>query len=462
MATKQNQTPNESKKRKQRDSVGISSDSDIDTSESNKQMGSFPHFFVIEPRDGLSFDKVSPFAIEKSLSCTVGTMKTVKKLQSGSLLVEVTTYAYALLVQKLEALAGIPVKVSEHRTLNSSRGVIRCRDLRDCDDAEVLAELKPCGVIAIKHIMSKRDGATQPTNTFVLTFNSATLPPFIKVGYLRVKVELFIPNPLRCFNCQKYGHGRFTCKRGEVCANCGQEGHNDQACPNESRCANCCGPHPAYSKQCTQWHTQAAITRLKVEKNISFRDAEDILKKQSGTVSLPQNGSYASKVTAKKSSCASVSCQTDLTWPLTSELPFTPSRPIQASSPVAHSSSQTPTTSASYPTPPDLSLTPTTVSPSPSTSLSASQAPTAKAPTSITISSQPSPTSTPTYKTINGRKVGPDGQLQKSAQAPSKPGNRFQTLQEVDMDIQEDLGTKAVRGPKSKMSDRPAKTATKI
>ena len=28
----------------------------------------------------------------------------------------------------------------------------------------------------------------------------------ITVGYLKVKVALFVPNPMRCFNCNKFGH----------------------------------------------------------------------------------------------------------------------------------------------------------------------------------------------------------------------------------------------------------------
>ena len=70
----------------------------------------------------------------------------------------------------LETLAGISVSATPHRTLNSSRGVIRCRDLRDCDDTEVLEELACDSVIAVKHMMMNKDGKTEPTNTFISYF----------------------------------------------------------------------------------------------------------------------------------------------------------------------------------------------------------------------------------------------------------------------------------------------------
>jgi hypothetical protein len=99
----------------------------------------------------------------------------------------------------MKTIMDISVAVTPHRSLNSCRGIIRCRDLRDCDDAEVLAELQPQGVTAIYHMLATRNGIKEPTNTFVLTFNTPTLPESIKVGYLRVRTEQYIPNPLRCY-----------------------------------------------------------------------------------------------------------------------------------------------------------------------------------------------------------------------------------------------------------------------
>ena len=202
MATNSQTASNDAskKKTKQTESIALSSDSEIETGLKN-DMSSFPHFFVVEPKDGNSFEKVSPFAIAKIVKCNVGTVKSVKKIQCGSLLIEVTSLVYAGLIMKLETLACIPVSAAPHHTLNSSRGVIRCRDLRNCDDTEVLEELACDGVIAVKHMMMKKDGKTEPTNTFILTFDTPNLPSHIKVGYPRVQVDKFISNRLRSFKC---------------------------------------------------------------------------------------------------------------------------------------------------------------------------------------------------------------------------------------------------------------------
>ena len=39
-----------------------------------------------------------------------------------------------------------------------------------------------------------------------MTFITPRIPEKIKVGYSMEKVEQFVPNPLICYRCQKYGH----------------------------------------------------------------------------------------------------------------------------------------------------------------------------------------------------------------------------------------------------------------
>ena len=39
-----------------------------------------------------------------------------------------------------------------------------------------------------------------------MKFELPVIQPKIKIGYTMERVEQFIPNPLRCYKCQKYGH----------------------------------------------------------------------------------------------------------------------------------------------------------------------------------------------------------------------------------------------------------------
>ena len=113
----------------------------------------------------------------------------------------------------------IAIEVQPHYSLNTKKGVSRCPDT----DEEILEGLKDEGVIKLDRITVFRDGSRKQTGTFILTFQSQTLPKYIRVGYYRV----FIPNPVRCYKCQKFGHTKFNCRKNEVCNKCGQEDYTD-------------------------------------------------------------------------------------------------------------------------------------------------------------------------------------------------------------------------------------------
>ena len=67
-------------------------------------------------------------------------------------------------------------------------------------------------MVGLNRVTLKKEGKVIPTNTLFLTFGSPDLPKEITVGCLKVKVALFVPNPMCCFNCNKFGHMSQRCK----------------------------------------------------------------------------------------------------------------------------------------------------------------------------------------------------------------------------------------------------------
>jgi len=262
--------------------------------------------------------KLSPFVIDKALKCSIGTVKTVRCLQQGDILIEVSSATQSSAVTKLNNLAGCPVTASPHRTLNTCKGIIRCKPLVDCEKQEVLAEMKSQGVVNIENISVKDSSGGRSSNTFVVTFRLPTLPKHVIVGYMRVPVDLYILNPLRCFKCQKFGHGSKACKGTETCARCGQTGHNGD-CSNEVKCPNCSGAHTAFSKECPKWILERKIQGIKAERGISYFEARKIVTAESeGRSSLGSHTAAAvvgSKSVPTRPSTCSAAVQTDLTWP---------------------------------------------------------------------------------------------------------------------------------------------------
>ena len=156
-------------------------------SDNGQTSSSFPRFIIIEsnnPEQPLS--KLSPFVIEKVLVSVAGSPKSIKKLNSGALLVEVEKAKHAENLVKMTRFLAIQCKCYPHTSLNTSRGIIRCPDLAGVTEEEIVLNLASQHVTAARRITVFRDNVKRNTNTIVLTFNTSILPKWLKVGYLKV------------------------------------------------------------------------------------------------------------------------------------------------------------------------------------------------------------------------------------------------------------------------------------
>ena len=104
---------------------------------------SWPRFIVLSSAsEEKPLSKLSPFAVQKGFQAIAGTLKSTKRLRDGSFLVECSRRAQAEILLKTATFADRPVHVCVHKTLNSSKGVIRCRELSDLSEVEIRVELK--------------------------------------------------------------------------------------------------------------------------------------------------------------------------------------------------------------------------------------------------------------------------------------------------------------------------------
>ena len=53
-----------------------------------------------------------------------------------------------------------------------------------------------------------------------------------------MKVALFVPNMMRCFNCDKFGQTNQCCKVAVKCQWCGKDKHEGR-CEGPKLCSNC-------------------------------------------------------------------------------------------------------------------------------------------------------------------------------------------------------------------------------
>ena len=100
------------------------SDDEIDASTLFRTQETFPKFLIIESKNKEKpITSLSPFVIEKQIESTIGTPKSVKKLRNGTLLVETVRKAQTDNLMKMNKFFNLPVEVTEHKTLNSSKGI---------------------------------------------------------------------------------------------------------------------------------------------------------------------------------------------------------------------------------------------------------------------------------------------------------------------------------------------------
>ena len=229
---------------------------DADPDQLQFQNDDWPKFLVIKSLSDKPILKHGLFIIGKAIQGIVGEPKNVTSLKkAGLLLVEVDKRHQAIALLKTKLLHDIQVEITPHRTLNSVKGVIFCDYLEGMSNEEILKNLKETNqrVKEVYRITSMKSGVKTDTNMFILTFNGDVLPEKMYVGPIRVNVRQYIPNPRRCFQCQKLGHTKGFCNGVERCDNCGQPGHQRGDCGVSPFCVNCEGDHPLSSRECPVW-----------------------------------------------------------------------------------------------------------------------------------------------------------------------------------------------------------------
>jgi len=140
------------------------------------------------------------------------------------------------------------------------------------------------------------------------------------LSLLSIESDMLIPNPLRCFNCQKYSHSSRACKNPAACVKCGKAGHEGASCSNQEQCANCKGKHAASSRECPKWKLEKQVQQIKLERGISFPDARKaVLSEQSTntsskrTVASVVSGTTTMTSQRSQKQKVSVAIQTELT-----------------------------------------------------------------------------------------------------------------------------------------------------
>jgi hypothetical protein len=234
-----------------------------------------PRFLTITcATESNSFLKISAVAITKAIQGLAGTVKSAKKLRNGSLLVETANDKQSESLLKSTTFANLfPIVVKPHAQLNNCKGIISCPDLVYVTDEELTEELSRQGCGEFHRIMRRVDGTLKPTSTIILTFNTLDMPAKVIVGFHILNVRTYIPNPMRCFHCQRFGHTKNVCKNTQLCRSCGLDFHGEVDCTEKVKCVNCQGPHESSSRDCPKWTEEKKICEFMAVDKVSLHEA---------------------------------------------------------------------------------------------------------------------------------------------------------------------------------------------
>jgi len=247
----------------------------------------WPRYIIIKEinQDG-RLSQLSGIKISRKLDEILGEVENARKNRDGSLLLQLKNEQQWTEIQKINTLLGIPVEITPHRNLNSCKGVVFSMDSHEDTEDDLLDffQYKKYPVIDVKRLGKPIKGKRE---TLVITFQGDHLPTTIKVGLERCKVKPFIPNPYRCFNCQKFGHLRKTCTRNTLCGKCGSPDHTssrDQPCIEIAKCVNCDGDHASYDRKCPIWLKEKEVQKLCVIQKINRNQARRLVESSNGPV----------------------------------------------------------------------------------------------------------------------------------------------------------------------------------
>ena len=137
----------------------------------NQDDNQWARFLIMEAADQDVPLDLNAFVLKKAIDGMANAeLDNVKPMKSGWVFIEIETKQQCKNFLKTTKLLGyLPVKVSPHRTLSSSKFVIKCEELDKMDEEQIKKELQPQGVIAVQRISIRY-------SLYVLTIKGQNIP----------------------------------------------------------------------------------------------------------------------------------------------------------------------------------------------------------------------------------------------------------------------------------------------
>jgi hypothetical protein len=155
--------------------------------EPQNKTNNFPRFLIMTSLNpSIPLKHISPWFIQKAIEgVLVSEPKDISRLKSGDVLIEINNREHCEKLLRwtniidIQTETNIPIRVSPHKILNFSKGVIKTKDIDMCKETEISKELKKQGVVDVKCVTRKTPQGVIRTGTYFLTFDTPDLPKHV-------------------------------------------------------------------------------------------------------------------------------------------------------------------------------------------------------------------------------------------------------------------------------------------
>lgn len=283
-----------SRKRKKKEKVASNideTDSEQSVTIANKQQEEEYKVIMKLSQEGSSFGEWNPIQLTKSINKLLGEVKNAKVLRSGALLIFCRNKKQQEKAIELNRIDGKRIKCILTGNKALIRGVITGIPVNVTEE-QIRDNVTGAKVLEVKRLKTTRNGEKCNSLSVMIKFDEAKLPSKLYIGYMSYEVRPYIPPPLRCFKCQRYGHVAAVCKGKQRCGRCSGE-HEYGKCGEgvKLKCCNCGGEHSSAYRGCEASKRAMEVQRVRSLQGITYAEAVKKVSKEKPDLKENKSGS---------------------------------------------------------------------------------------------------------------------------------------------------------------------------
>ena len=211
-----------------------------------------------------STNRISAFSVARQIKLILGQkLDYFRKFNNGYKL-KVSNRKACEKVISINRLSDTPCTITPDLHAQTTKGIIHVSQFHCTDASTFISGLESNERIAKVTEATWIKSRNSSSRAFQIDFYGCNTPSFIPVLGERAhcKVYAHIPTPLRCKQCQDYGHLAKECKKSPVCGKCSDK-HNTNTCTSEiSKCKHCGEAHYTGSGSCNTHKEEKKIQRI--------------------------------------------------------------------------------------------------------------------------------------------------------------------------------------------------------